>query len=391
MGHLRVLWLGGVFGELAVIRDPGISPAGNRWQLGIIEALVGAGVEVRVIGHKPEPLWPKGRVKLCMEMESLSEATRIGVVGYYNLPGLRKYSLRRGFVRYCDRILSKGWMPDVVISYNNIDPHVVAAERICRINRCSWVNIVADQIISGEFWPSYEAGIRHAHGHVFLSHGTFSDCRLAPKFHLDGGVKRVRWNDSDRLRRKKSAKMRFLFTGGFGAYGGINQLIDAFRDIKNNDIELIICGKGEDGVIKLAAANDKRIQFMGMVPELELEKQCRLADVFVNPRPDSRPENRHNFPSKLFEYLAYGKPIISTWTDGLSPSYKSLLLLAKTSDAFGLGQAISRAIAISDEEYVNHCQRIREVVLREKMWNIRVNQLLEWIDEFIIQPKVLAP
>ena len=36
--------------------------------------------------------------------------------------------------------------------------------------------------------------------------------------------------------------------------------------------------------------------------------------------------NQMNFPSKLFRYLPYGKPILSTNTQGLSPDYSNALI-----------------------------------------------------------------
>lgn len=57
---------------------------------------------------------------------------------------------------------------------------------------------------------------------------------------------------------------------------------------------------------------DERIVFLGCIPYPEYLNELKSADVLVNPRNMNLPENDNNFPSKIMEYLAAGKTIVST-------------------------------------------------------------------------------
>jgi len=56
-----LLCLGGIFSEESLLKHSAISPAANRWQAGLIEALNGLGLPAVLLSHLPEPLWLRGR------------------------------------------------------------------------------------------------------------------------------------------------------------------------------------------------------------------------------------------------------------------------------------------------------------------------------------------
>ena len=45
---------------------------------------------------------------------------------------------------------------------------------------------------------------------------------------------------------------------------------------------------------------DKRIKFLGLLSETDLEHTYKNADIFINPSPVKTEGNDINFPSKLF-------------------------------------------------------------------------------------------
>lgn len=105
----------------------------------------------------------------------------------------------------------------------------------------------------------------------------------------------------------------YMYAGVLEPVTGIDLLLKAFAKNHNANIRLKISGKGSlvDMVLE-AAKNDSRITYLGCVPYEEYLSNLEQADVLVNPRNMNFPENQYNFPSKIMEYLATGKPIIST-------------------------------------------------------------------------------
>ena len=105
----------------------------------------------------------------------------------------------------------------------------------------------------------------------------------------------------------------YMYAGILEPVTGVDMLLKAFSRINNPTIRLKISGKGS--MVKLvqeAAKQDDRITYLGCVPYEEYLCNLKQADVLVNPRNMDLPENENNFPSKIMEYLATGKPIIST-------------------------------------------------------------------------------
>ena len=90
-------------------------------------------------------------------------------------------------------------------------------------------------------------------------------------------------------------------------------MLDAIKQVGRQDIRLWISGKGElEEAVKAAAKEDDRICYLGHLPYEEYLRMLQEADVLINPRDMSLPENQNNFPSKIMDYLAAGKAIVST-------------------------------------------------------------------------------
>ena len=59
-----ILWLGAIFNEKQVLTSQAISPAANNWQSGLMKPIVDKRCPIIALGHKPEPIWPKGQIKM---------------------------------------------------------------------------------------------------------------------------------------------------------------------------------------------------------------------------------------------------------------------------------------------------------------------------------------
>lgn len=105
----------------------------------------------------------------------------------------------------------------------------------------------------------------------------------------------------------------YMYAGILEPVTGVDMLLKAFFKISNPAIRLKISGKGSlEKLVQEATKRDERITYLGCVPYEEYLCNLQQADVLVNPRNMNLPENDNNFPSKIMEYLATGKPIIST-------------------------------------------------------------------------------
>ena len=378
-----LLWLGGVFSEGSLLKHTAISPAANRWQSGLIRALNKQGIPVVILSHLPEPLWPKGQ---CLpgshsDFDSYFESS---FVRYWNIPMLRSASLSRSYNKAFREICKQKGKPLAIFSYNPNPESVATGLYAQKHYQVPWVDICADHYDPGPDWARYSSGANLAKGHVFLSYLAFQNCPFPKKLHLDGGVSSLKFDPGMQFSSKLADKKIILYTGMMSIWGGVSFLLKAFEKIQNPDIECWICGHGNSPQVNAALKRDCRIRFFGLVSELQLQEICQQASLLVNPRPTQILGNNMNFPSKILEYLSYGKPVISTWTSGLSPEYRDVLEVLSEETEECLAGTIQKVLDWTDEKRYEKSKKIKSFLLGQKTWQHQADKLINWLKDGVL-------
>lgn len=377
----HILWVGGVFDEATLLSRRATSPAANRWQGGLIRGLAEHGARVTVLGHTPEPVWPRGVPLVGGGWGRLAPGLHGKLVRYWNLPAVRRVSVTRAYLRAFDRLVSRHGRPSVVISYNDQPWSAALGDFVQRHYGIPWVCVVADAPGAGKEFRQHEQRIARAAGRVFLSWSRYREDHSGPGLHLDGGIDAVRF--TSRPVHERGRKV-LVFAGAMNRWAGASLLVDAFSRTRLPDAELWLCGHGSNADVERAAAEDPRVRYLGLVEEERLQAVCREAAAFVNPRPVDLHENRSNFPSKVLEYLTYGRPVVSTWTEGLAPEYRDVLVTPDQADPDGLARAMERALAFSIEERGALAERIRKLLVPGRTWSAQAARLLEWMADSVL-------
>lgn len=102
----------------------------------------------------------------------------------------------------------------------------------------------------------------------------------------------------------------FFFSGLLGEVTGISLALDVFSQIP--EARLIISGRDDSGEIRARAALYPNIEYVGFLPVKEYMELLAKAGCCLNFRNPNLPENKNNFPSKLLEYMNFGKVVLST-------------------------------------------------------------------------------
>jgi len=364
-----LLWIGPVVDETTMSCWVAVSPAARRWQTNMIRALQKAGVPVVVLGHVPEPIWPKGRWRVGPEQGRLPAGVSGRLIGYKNLPRWRDRDLIHNYRQAFDHLSAEYGRPAALLSYNASPVNIAITSYIRRQAGVPWISIMADADAS----PS-------ADGWVFLSWGYYSHWPRNPKLHLDGGAT-LKCRDVSDCDVEIADFPIVFYAGTMTKYGGVDLLVQAFSDVKASNAELWICGKGSNAAVERAVATSAAVKFFGFVTEDRLAKMARQATLFVNPRPSLVPGNEKNFPSKVLDYLSYGKPIVSSWTDGLSPAYKEVLVVPEEESPSGFAEAINDVLSWSPEQREAMRQKIGHFVIHQKLWSAQIKRLLRWLRE----------
>ena len=112
-----------------------------------------------------------------------------------------------------------------------------------------------------------------------------------------------------------------VFVGTIYPFAGLMELVNNFNVIENEtqNVKLIIVGGGPsyDKLEKLVISKklESKIILTNFIPQKEIPKYISLADICINPFEINYVTNRI-LPTKIIEYFACGKPVLSTPLSG---------------------------------------------------------------------------
>jgi glycosyltransferase involved in cell wall biosynthesis len=115
-----------------------------------------------------------------------------------------------------------------------------------------------------------------------------------------------------------------LFMGTIYRFSGLDRVIQGWPRVLSRfpGAKLMIAGIGEDEPRLKAIARDtgvsQSIVFTGLLPYNALPTAIRSSDVCINPF-ELNAITRDILPTKLFQYLCCGKPVVATRLPGTSP------------------------------------------------------------------------
>ena len=161
--------------------------------------------------------------------------------------------------------------------------------------------------------------------------------------------------------------------------GCVGYLLEAYVKVcQHVEVELWISGAGDYSQFTKQYSHVPSIKFLGMLSESELDDRYKQADIFVNPRPELY-DNDKNFPSKLFDYLSYGKPVISFKTSGLSPQYEDLLIFPVENSVESLANSIKEVVNWTDHERQLYASKLAHYA-STVTWDSQAKRFLEFVE-----------
>jgi len=360
----RIIFLHSVFTERYTEKSQAISEAANMWAYNFLYSLKKKKIKILCAGVAFNPSWPKGNLIINPSDKSYSKKFFYKKISYINLPLVRQIYL---YILYLNYLMK--------FSYKNGDLLVIFNKSflskllyfINLVKKIPWICIVADLKLPNK-----------ADGYVFLSWNYFKNNKHKKKLFLDGGI----YKFNQKITRIKKNKKIILYAGSIGEknskmdYTGLSNLLTAFSKLKNDNVNLWICGKGKSKDLDRFLKINKRVKYYGFVKKKKLIKLCQIADIFVNPRPSKI--NKYNFPSKILFYLNFNKPIISNKV-GLHPKYNDVLFLLKNEKINTLIHAIEKVLLYDKKKL----RIIKKKILNFKLqnsWSIQVNKFINWIN-----------
>lgn len=393
-----VLFLGYAVNPNSTDDYKGVSVAGNKMQLNILSRLK-EDVNLYVITVHPMAPYPTDKVLVYKRQEKQLVNNLISHnVGFINLPIIKQFIQSHNCKKLAEKYIKKH--PDAIVLTFNMFPQVGnTAVYLKKKYKSTVATILADPpvddrdsrgTLSAFLYNRYfdktknnykmtdkvitlNAFARHEYApqskFIVMEGGV--DASSINKHHTDKPVETHNYELED-------GRRHIVYGGSLADYSGIKALVMAMDDVKQDDIILDIYG---DGTLKnwVIERQNEHICFHGRVSNDQMLGIMSKAWLLINPRPVDTFMAKTTFPSKIFEYLLSGTPVLSTKLNGFTDDYIDKMFWIEKDDPDGIADAINSVCDCTKGDLEAMANRAYKFVIKEKNWDRQVKRIAKFI------------
>jgi glycosyltransferase involved in cell wall biosynthesis len=378
--------------------DPAYSPAGELMQQRLIRALRDAGLDVdHIFALRTALSFPRGkRLVYGSAASATPDGVPVSFIPFINVPPLKQLISGILLVPLLLRwALRNRGRPRAVLLYNVACPPGVFSVIAGRLTGSRTCAVVADLQVPGSGYVGSSlmrradyrlqtSTLRLFDGLIVLTESMATDYAPAvPSLQMEGAVppelERAAPTRTDS--HDGSAPFTIMYAGELSELKGVPLLLEAFARLEGANYRCWISGKGElQQVVESAARSDDRITYWGFPSYAKVLELYGRADVLVNPHSTTHASARYLFPSKLIEYLATGRPVISTLsTPEVEREYGDCTVLLDSASAPALASALVRLAEMPAHERHRIGEAGRRLVLQRKTWAAQGQRIADLI------------
>lgn len=378
--------------------NPAFSPAGQMLQERIVGALTGAGAHVeRAFVLRAVAAFPRTPHVLVRGAHGDVAGVPGVFLPFVNLPLLKSVTAA---VTFFAALVAWGWRMRrrsrrAIVTYNVSNPSGLAIVLAGRVTRTAVFAIVADVPVPGSGlvprnplrvldYRLQTRTLRGFDGLIALTERIVTDFAPGVPFILMEGAVPDRLTPGaggEEPSANAGEEFVLMYSGGLSAFKGTPILLEAFAAVDDSRCRLWIAGAGDaQPLVEEAAGRDPRITYWGMLPNERVLAMYRRASVLVNPHAASALSARYVFPSKLLEYLAAGRPVISTVsTPEVEKVYGAYIYAVPIDDAAHLAQVIEQVLRTPAAEREAMAAAGRRFVLTQRTWSSQGRRMAEFM------------
>jgi glycosyltransferase involved in cell wall biosynthesis len=377
---VKILFIGYVVPKEMADNLSGASVAGNNMQLSIIKNLESLGVEVHPISIYPIASFPKD-VMISKKKSGvyLTKKTEVEFFDFLNISGIKQLSQTIAMYRACSKYLKKN-NDAIILTFNMFSQVGIPAQLLKRKYGIKINTILADvpiddktnrkgisKILRYFFDKSTKRALLKCDRVIALNkHAQEAYAPQAECLIVDGGIELENFNEPEWEKYLEKKEKNIVYGGSLNEYSGILNLIKAFDFVEDENIVLDIYGDGYNRDL-IEKSVSERIRYHGKVSNEEMTRIQRNAWILINPRAIDDEIALNTFPSKMFEYMMSGVPVISTRLNGFSEEYNGKIVFSDDSPE-GLAKTINDISYMNNKELQAYSKRAYEFCRREKNW-----------------------
>lgn len=174
-----------------------------------------------------------------------------------------------------------------------------------------------------------------------------------------------------------------LYAGKLNREVGVQKILDVFNMIDDYSLELWFLGNGDmkDEILEASKIN-KNIKYLGFRDRKEVFRFLQKAKLLINLRNPDDEYTKYSFPSKTFEYMVSGTPMISTDLEGIPDEYKKYMFMVDYSDE-KIVDKICKILNLDDTFLEEFGKKAREFVLNEKTPCVQVKRVSRFLKSYV--------
>ena len=183
-------------------------------------------------------------------------------------------------------------------------------------------------------------------------------------------------NKFKKLDVSEYGKYAFFF-GNLEEKYGVNELIKAFIEYNNKDINLVIAGyHGNNDKINKLIKDQSNIKYLGMISN-DLALSLESGSVFnINPRPYSEDYDRYLIPWNVLDYLNSGSLTVSVRNTKLKAIFEGDVIWLDSNEKDDFIAGFNKALNIKEDE--------REQAIKKASSNVNKLYSMEAINRKVI-------
>lgn len=289
----------------------GASPAAGRFLNNMIDALKYNAYDVEKAVYISYPVIDKSVYKLAEDSQNI-----VVFKDKYILPSVIKFRKK----------LQNDLAPGDIVVFYNMSYMYFGLTKVVKKNKAYPVLMLADYTDYHEEKNPIKKVLAKLCEESFkefdsvISLANFEEKQFKKNVNLEvlrGGINFNYFKDIKQPQYNEDKPLVFMYAGLLSNVTGVDILLETMKLVKAQNLKLLISGKGElEKKVEEYAATDSRVTYLGFLDVDDYYKQLNDVNIFINPRNMGLTQNKNNFPSKILEYLATGRVILSTKFSG---------------------------------------------------------------------------
>ena len=388
----KIIFLGYVVRPQEADALSGNCVASNKMQWNIIKNLsMFKDVQIDSISIMPIAAFPNDKILVHRREEiELFPMVKSIRIGFLNVPFIKQFMQSRQVYREAKKILRKN--PNAIILYFNLFPQLGFSMRkiskkypkakvVCLLADLTLDKKVSSNIISRFIRKRFDAltkkNLIRCSNYIVLNQAMLQGLGDKNYITIDGGV------DSQQIipyHNTEKVERNILYSGALTEYNGVENLLKAMVELKDYNVVLDLYGTGElDELVTTFANKYKNIRYHGKVPNEEVMRNQREAWLLINPRIINSQISKYSFPSKTFEYMLSGTPILTTKLSAYTWEYEDKMIFIENDSESGLVKAITDVLSMDQKELNNFAYKAYRFVCSERTWEKQCKKIHDFL------------